>query len=161
MNRSNYDGGFCFSDTLVAAVDGPKAICLLHEGDLVYSYDVKQKRFISTPCSKAFFTKMHAEIYRITFCDGLSVRTTYNQKFMTVTDNDLNVDYTELADLSLRTIVAEWGNGSLVPAGIVIDEIKCTNKQLDVWNIDVPKTHNFVVCDIDGTVGVVVRNCKR
>lgn len=161
MTRSNYDGGFCFSDTLVATADGPKSICLLQDGDLVYSYDAKQKRFVLTTCSNAFFINIHAEIYRITFSNGLSVRTTYNQKFMTVTDNDFNVDYTELAALSMRTVVVEWANGSLVPAGIVINGIKRVNKQLDMWNVDVPKTHNFVVCDIDGTVGVVVRNCKR
>ena len=36
-----------------------------------------------------------------------------------------------------------------------------THKKADVFDIEVPGTHNFVVCNADGTVGLVVHNCRR
>ena len=31
----------------------------------------------------------------------------------------------------------------------------------DVWNVEIPETHNYVVCNADGTAGVVVSNTRR
>lgn len=165
--------GGCFpAGTFVATVNGAMPIEKLTAGTLVYSYDLEEG-FITTPCTDAFMTRKNQPIWEVITSNGFSVRATKDHPFVLDTGADRDgYQYSELSKLQYETKILTWYNYSINKSAFLwqlsgllqsyyVIETKDTKTRADVWNVEVPKTHNFVVCNKEMSVGLVVKNTRR
>lgn len=150
-------GGCFIGSTLVATAEGEIPISELKEGMLVYSWKPK-KGFILTPCTDSWKTKKNAEVWRLETDKGFIIYATPDHPFMTrLCGKGANKKkYVNLKDLTpgialLSNYVNERNHR--------VVSIKFSHYE-DVYNVEVPGTHNFVVCD-ETRNGVVVSNTRR
>ncbi|MBQ3377759.1 MAG: hypothetical protein IJG62_05760, partial [Synergistaceae bacterium] len=156
--------GGCFpAGSFIATTKGAIPIEKLTAGTLVYSYDLEEGLII-TPCTNAFMTRKNQPIWEIVvlmkrkdFTDRFFiVRATPDHPFVLSSSNKENgYKYKALCNLLPGDNIIAYGINAKVM------EIADTGLTADVWNVEVPGTHNFVVCDEKMTCGLVVKNTRR
>jgi len=145
--------GGCFSgDTQVALVDGRNVsfIDLIKEqkeGKKNYCYTIKEDGSVGiAPILNARKTKTEAEVIKVTLDNNEELICTPDHKFMV---NDLN--YIEAINLTESNLLKiKEGNE------IKIQKIKNINELIDVYDIEVPETHNFAL-----SCGIFVHNSGK
>ena len=166
--------GGCFTgDTLIATAEGAVKISELKEGTLVYSYH-PEKGFILTPCTAPWLTKRNTEIWELETDKGLKVRATPDHPFMYRCGSaGRSKAYGRLRDLlpgtplmPLSTCVKKGYRYITLHDGkdarnCKVKSVTPLKERADVWNVEIPETHNYVVCNEDCTMGVVVSNTRR
>ena len=155
--------GGCFrGDTLIATSKGPIQIKDLKAGDMVYSWD-PDKGMILTHCTDAWLTKKSAEVYEMKTNLGLHIIATPDHPFLPDDATDIEKSsFIKMKDIgiigtAMKSFSATEQDASIVNYPTSIAPCgKC-----DVWNVEVPATHNYIVCNEDMTTGVVVSNTRR
>jgi ribonucleotide reductase alpha subunit len=144
-------GGCVVGETLVATVDGPVPIRdLIGRNPLVYSYDFQHGQRIIRRARDVRLTGRQREIYRLHLEDGFSLVATYDHPVM-LSDGD----YCALGDLRAGQSVMPFGDYGIVA------EIEYAGRA-DVYDLEVPQTHNFAVVNAeDGSRGVYIHNSRR
>ncbi|MBR1604079.1 MAG: hypothetical protein IJ667_11680, partial [Synergistaceae bacterium] len=156
--------GGCFpAGSFVATVNGAMPIERLTAGTLVYSYDLEEG-LITTPCTDAFMTRKNQPIWEMDVlitrkdftCRIFTVRATPDHPFVSTLSSKEN-------GYKYKPLYKMLPGDSIIPYGVRAEVIEVVDIGLttDVWNVEVPGTHNFIVCDKEMTCGLVVKNTRR
>lgn len=154
-------GGCFVADTYIATARGAVKIVDLEEGDLVYSYDPIRDNFVLTPCTAPWMTRRNAAVSRLDTSIGLSVVATSDHPFLT---NYLDMEYTRMYELEPgdRVATITFSVGAEFPVTVRNTVVGMASaKFADVYNVEVPVTHNYIVCDSEMRYGMVVSNTRR
>ena len=138
---------FCGSTT-VQTYSGDKMIKDIVPGDLVYSYNEKERKVELKKVVASQMTRRNADTVKVTFDNGQEVICTPNHKFA-VNNNEI-IEYVEAIKLRSKDRVksnAEYDNE-------VVSVVPC--ERMDVFDIEVEDNHNFFVGE---GIGVLVHNC--
>lgn len=149
--------GGCFrGDTLIATSKGPVQIKDLKAGDMVYSWD-PDKGMILTPCTDPWMTKKDAEVWELSTDKGLHIIATPDHPFLPSDAKSIvKAAYIKLQDLKPGTTLMPLHGNTICT--VVSSELYGS---CDVWNVEIPGTHNYVVCNATMENGVVVSNTRR
>ncbi len=147
-------GGCFIGSTLVATAKGPVPIKDLKAGTLVYAWDNKM---VLVPCTDSWKTKSNTEVWKLTTDKGLVIYATPDHPFL-VRYSGLYCKLQDLQpDMALVSFSTEIGEDDARNHRVVSVEF---SHHEDVYNVEVPGPHNYVVCD-KSMKGVVVSNTRR
>lgn len=159
--------GGCFTgDTLIATDRGPVPICQLRAGMQVLT-KMQDGTLGYVPCTDPFLTRRDVDIREVSFTGGLAVRCTPDHPFMTDIDyNASEYRYKKAIELVKgdRIIGAIRRTSTDLRCEFITVETVTHYGYADVWNVEVPVTHNYCVCQETGKdsyVGVFVSNTRR
>ena len=144
-------GGCVTGDTLVATSEGNIAIRdLVGREPLVYSFDRKLGKTVLLQARDVRLTGRARDVYRLRTNDGFALVATWDHPVM-VADGS----YQALGGLLPGQIIMPFaGRG-------VVESIEFVGRT-DVYDLEVPQTHNFaVVSDLEGMQGAFVHNSRR
>lgn len=132
-------------DTIINTPTGEYKICDLVDTDniKVYSYDIENNKTVIADAINCRCTIHDAEIIEIEFENGTTLQCTADHPILT-----RNRGYVQAGKLTLDDDIVD------ILSGIVkIKNIKKLNKKQDVYDLEVPKYHNFAV-----NGGIIVHN---
>lgn len=140
----------CFAgDTVVQAYPTNKPIKDIEVGDLVYSWNEKERCVELKRVSRKVLTNPKAKVLKITFDTGQDVVCTPNHPFAKIECD--GIEYVESTRLKPNDIIkTNWNNG------VKVVSVEHLDIEIPVYDITVEDNHNFFVC---GDRGVLVHNC--
>ena len=142
-------GGCLVGDTLIATEKGPVKIKDLHEGDLVYSY--KDGEFILTPCTDPFKTKVNTEVYELK---------TSNSEYTVYGTPDHPFKLKGKPE-KVKMIDLKPGDELESRSDPIFVESVVYAYNDDVWNVEIPGTHNYQICSNRIEIGTITMNSRR
>lgn len=141
-DENNHSIDACLSgNTLVHTPVGDVTIeSLIDTEGSIYAYDIVNKKIVEANYIHCRLTRKNAELWKVMIDNGVIIECTYDHKIYTG-----NRGY---------VMASELNTGDDVLVGIVTS-IQKTNKKEDVYDLEVPNYHNFILAN-----GVVVHNCR-
>lgn len=149
-------GGCFIGSTLIATFDGAIPIKDLKKNTKVYTYDKETGEFTMRNCSEPWVTIKNAEVWKIVTKRGLEIFATSNHPFL------VDGEYVQVKDLKVGSHLTSFNEKELNCIGEEdeIVSVEFSHKE-DVYNVEIEDTHNYVVCNQDMSIGVVVSNSRR
>lgn len=130
-------------DTLINTPTGQRRIAdMVGETGRVYSYDLETKKPVVANFCNCRMTFESAEIWEVTLEDDTVIRCTYDHPVLTS-----NRGYVKASELTTNDIALSLNDN------IKIKSVNKTNKIESVYDLEVPKYHNFSIAN-----GVIVHN---
>ena len=153
-------GGCIGSITSVATPMGPRKIRDLKPGDLVFSWDKKRNGFCTTPIKDAWCVNKRTGVLCLYLEDGTPYAMTPDHPVLLDESNEDMVHYVQAKD-TLGLKIKSFNSEDAQDGPNVVAEIPKELLSMDVWDIEVPATGNFVICNHSMKRGIVVSNTRR
>jgi ribonucleotide reductase alpha subunit len=152
-------GGCFIGDTLIATVNGAAKIKDLRKGDMVWTFGDNGYELL--PCSDPWVTVKGAEVWKVETSGGLVIYATKTHPFMPAEGFDSSLkNYIKVEDFKNGTPLMSYENGYISDDPHKVLYAVFSHYE-DVYNVEVEGTHNYVVCNEDMSMGVVVSNSRR